>query len=899
MSPLVRKEIRLVLPYLGIAMLLAAVPQLAMGVETYYTYDPQNRSFFWAFGFGMVLLGLAPFGGEFSMGTFSSLMVQPIDRQRIWRLKILLTGIAALSAFVVFEGILAWRTNFQFAEWSRDFEMRYFPGHPLYEGLRWQGRLIWENFWHTSTAASVVLLVAIIGGFWTTLLFRQMGASLWIVILVPGVLGVALEPISHFFLPWMRDAIVFVMYAVYAVGGFLWARRMFERAEDSQWLGETIAVLSLKRARKEANVVSHRRKRVFGALVRKELQSHQISFLIAFALLVLHACTLIFRGVYKLPTHSELQLTLQAVPFLWLLMPWLMGCVAIAEERKLGTMEGQLCLPVTRRLQFLIKVVVVLSIGVVIGGIMPCVVELFGVGEGVPSELMPPAGSPLYSSPLFLETSSALFALQVGAVLIGLVSIFASSLTRNTLHALGAAVVFGMAWMFVFSKVNEASHGYGYTWWKGPLIFLIGGVFAVLATIALSFSNYKKLYTGGRIWLRNVVILFCTLVVAGIATAVVYQRPWELFMNVEPQHGTRVLSGAVRPTVAMPSGKICALLPDGRIWISTDYQMRELNQVQEPWNDAYFGNTWNGIVYVPHSGTFVGSNWVALAASDEGRDVDAVRSDGTLWSILSFADVTNARPNTLDWLHVAPNPRQIGADSDWKTVVALNYSFMAVKSNGTLWRWTDIPAYHYQQTPKRIGDDSDWEKVFSQRWGSVLIKRDGSVWMPPVGLDVGMSRFVRTSLKGEDWIALSGAHNTCLVLKRDGSLWHWRNDLYPMPQIVMSGRSRFEQYSYELNRSGRDSDWVAISGFPENLVAVKGGRIMKDGRVPFAQSLGRLSGYSDWLTIDTSHDQTIALAADGTLSMWFSMPRSRERYEWLARSRRPFLSLNILTSSKN
>ena len=43
------------------------------------------------------------------------------------------------------------------------------------------------------------------------------------------------------------------------------------------------------------------------------------------------------------------------MPFLWLLIPWLMGCVAIAEERKLGTMESQLCLPVNRRLQFAVK----------------------------------------------------------------------------------------------------------------------------------------------------------------------------------------------------------------------------------------------------------------------------------------------------------------------------------------------------------------------------------------------------------------------------------------------------------------------------------------------------------------------------------------------------------------
>ena len=92
---------------------------------------------------------------------------------------------------------------------------------------------------------------------------------------------------------------------------------------------------------------------------------------------------------------------------------------------------------------------------------------------------------------------------------------------------------------------------------------------------------------------------------------------------------------------------------------------------------------------------------------------------------------------------------------------------------------------------------------------------------------------------------------------------------------------------------------MAISGCAWGLVAVKGGRILKNGAVPFAQSLGRLSEYSDWLTVDAARDETIALAADGTLCMWVGMPNSRTRFETLARSRRPFLSLNILTSSKN
>jgi hypothetical protein len=42
---------------------------------------------------------------------------------------------------------------------------------------------------------------------------------------------------------------------------------------------------------------------------------------------------------------------------LWLGLPFLVGSAAVAEERKLGTLEGQLCLPTTRRTQFAVKLV--------------------------------------------------------------------------------------------------------------------------------------------------------------------------------------------------------------------------------------------------------------------------------------------------------------------------------------------------------------------------------------------------------------------------------------------------------------------------------------------------------------------------------------------------------------
>ncbi len=67
---------------------------------------------------------------------------------------------------------------------------------------------------------------------------------------------------------------------------------------------------------------------------------------------------------------------------LWLVMPVVVGSMAVAEERRLGVMEGQLCLPVSRRVQFVIKGVFTLFLGIFLGGVMPMLLEDIAAGLG-------------------------------------------------------------------------------------------------------------------------------------------------------------------------------------------------------------------------------------------------------------------------------------------------------------------------------------------------------------------------------------------------------------------------------------------------------------------------------------------------------------------------------------
>src|SRR6266481_3226417 len=68
---------------------------------------------------------------------------------------------------------------------------------------------------------------------------------------------------------------------------------------------------------------------------------------------------------------------LQVFGGIWLVVPLLAGCTSVAEERKLDTLQGQLCLPISSRVQFAIKLLFVL----VVGGVLSPL--LLGLAEGI------------------------------------------------------------------------------------------------------------------------------------------------------------------------------------------------------------------------------------------------------------------------------------------------------------------------------------------------------------------------------------------------------------------------------------------------------------------------------------------------------------------------------------
>jgi hypothetical protein len=230
------------------------------------------------------------------------------------------------------------------------------------------------------------------------------------------------------------------------------------------------------------------------------------------------------RKLWHLPPHSEMRFALETVPFLWLVMPWLIGSAAVAEERKLGTMGTEFSLPVARRLQFMGKFCVALLLGVALGGICPGVIERIGLMFNISSELIPVAQ---IHELQILSINIPGKLIQVGqihdlkimsmvAAAITVISFYASTLTRNALHALGAAVMFGGAFLGIFTWHNPDT--------QSLFSEVLKNCSPVLITLLLllAYSNFKSIDVDRQLWFRNISVLLVACAVMWILNAIFF-----------------------------------------------------------------------------------------------------------------------------------------------------------------------------------------------------------------------------------------------------------------------------------------------------------------------------------------------------------------------------------------
>ena len=856
MKTLIKKEIRLLLPAWITAMLLAIVPRLFVVLCAPDYSVPLSFFANLIVAAGLLFLGINSFGQELSCNTFSALLSQPMQRPRIWRIKVATLAIAFISV---------WITAFLIPLWQ----------FGVYQWDPWLHERPNPNFNGAVEFLTLSALVAFSGGLWTTLLLRQIAGAFWFTLLTPLAIILGISAVLQDWIAGGKSIEIFIVAGLllYSVAGFVLAWRLFMRAQDVQWAGSEVSLPRGKRTSKiSAGSLSFRPGHRFSALAWKEFQLHQGTYLIAAIVLVLHLTAWCIRKFHPPTLNPDLAFAFTGFWVLWLMMPLLIGATAIAEERRMGTLEPQFSFPVARGAQLFVKFCIALVLSLVLGALMPVLIE----------------GTKMLDHwPWIFVVAAAIF----------FVSFYASSLGRTTLQGIGVAILFALFIYFYeldFSLDFErpriafiANQHLGIV----LLAHYIGIPILLIAMAWLTISNIKHGNQNWKFWTRNIVTILAVFVCVPLLAREIYFRPWEVLCLSEPRGPVRITSPNQVKFVNNLDA-VCAILPDGRLWAGPIFYDLPHDSVPN-------------LSLTPDScrGQFIGgSNWVAVAADEFG--IVAVQSNGTLWAIPTDWSAAHAktRPATMT---------QIGADDDWAHVASQDTGFLLLKKDGSLWTWGTRPRWAPEGTaPVRVSNETNWTAVVSEPPLVYARNKDGYYWL----LD-GYHMIQETNLDRQ-WLSLQFNDDLSYVeVKTNGTLWYFKSSLpetaignhefeYLIPRSVLQAR-RFTPTSEQLGVSWKwkTAAFGAARGI-QSIMAIRSDDgtfwqfpiIWRGTRIQPAryelEKPTQIGSRSDWIALA----QGFALAGDGSIWVWD--PRQSE-YVWLAPSRRPTHMGNIFEEASN
>ncbi len=876
MNAFVKKEVRLLLPNLGFAAVLALA-------GLFFPNHPDNFLNSLTYFLSCIIcpavaamLALSSFGVEVSAGTFSNLLAQPVSRLKIWETKIALLAVALLAVAFL------WLISF--------FYSAFYSGQD-------HGIKDWLDLF---SIVSVTGLVIFSGGLWTVLLLRQVAAAFWFMLLVPGVLLAIVVALFGGESDAQTTAMSVSILGLYSLAGLFFARWLFLRAQDLQWSGGNIEMPELRGLARFKSAGAARIWRPRAALWRKEFLLHQSQYVMAFVLAVLHLGVLAVPHCYDLTKSRDLKYILEIFWGLWLVLPFLVGCAAVAEERKIGTLEGQLCLPVKRRTQFAIKMTVALLLSMLLGVVMPLVFEGTRIlpnahfdFDGLRAATFTPLDAGqilLWNAFATLNTLLPLLTLVGLAILIGGVSFYVSSLARNTLQSLAPAVLGVMLMGFLLVAA-------GIPWvrtfdfmWRGELAYFIAVPLVLLVLLGLAYANFQHVRTDRRLVGRNLLWFVAALVLGSVTTSAVYHRAWERLTPFEPAHGAARWSAANPARLRVWWAEPSVRLPDGRIW--TARFAADLNFLPVA---TLLGNVKVGL----EAATFYpGSNWVDVQRY--GREMIAVKTDGTLWLSEAPKPATKHRQYNLSaeeqsMRHLV----QFGTETNWVGAHPMYLSALLMKADGTLWRlgtnhfdekhqtWPGLRSF----TPYRLGADADWAKANEDYYLFTLQKTNGSIWtyLNDNNRNSGLKLL---EIEPEFSVAqlYDGSHgkfrSTTQIyhglsykvgIREDGTFRIWADErLHP--------QQHFYDWAPTDLQIGNSTNWVALAGGSEKVVTLKDdgtlwlwdfrdGPYYRHGREQPEQEVLKtvpvqLGSHSDWISISGSSGSLVALAADGSLWFW-------------------------------
>jgi hypothetical protein len=547
---------------------------------------------------------------------------------------------------------------------------------------------------------------------------------------------------------------------------------------------------------------------------------------------------------------------------LWLWLPVLLGCATVAEDRALGTLEGQLCLPVRRRTQFALKITVALGFAALFGAVAPLVLA----GEPMLQSLLPGGVARAGA----IGPHVPFIALLALSACMSLLSIYASSLSRGGFRALGPAAL-GFILIGIFCSFGMFPElVVGRRLWYGPIVFIVGLPLMAILLGLLAYWNYQHAGIDARVVRNNALGIVLSGGFVVMTTTAVYHRAWE-WNRSEAPHGPARITGRSLVSTDLWGG-VLGSVDGGRIWIATGGHVVD------------------------------GTNWASAAI--QGPCIAAAQNDGSLWLSRDVDWWEPLAPN------VAPQTKmeKYREEGGWTTIVPCaqtGLGFLLLKKDGTIWclnRAVDniIPARfqrgilpgrsvvsgRFKIGParlERLGHDSDWVAIYKTQFGNLCRKADGSVWRPtPSMYSSDKYRRDRFSVGGRTYVLLpvvpvapriknwveireDGFHQGLIGLRDDGAILEWRL------LGVWSGTPDKDIADLKPRMIGTGTNWVAIAANERDIASIK-----DDGslwRWTFDRgyknaSPHRVGGKTDWISVWAAPEGIFSLAADGGVWLW-------------------------------
>jgi hypothetical protein len=878
-NALVAKEIRMLLPAYVAALVLAVLPVWLLPNLPYrnLTTGPAFLVFC-AFGFGIVMLALSSFGREFGMNTFPLMLAQPLPRNRVWWTK---TGILACAITSIY---YVWVSS-----WSA-------------RNVGVENYAISSTWFEMLMAGGLAAVTIFAGGLFATLFLRQVAAAFWFTVFVPLAIGTVLQSME---IPGWLGCAAQVAYSLAAFMGAWW---LFYRAQEVGWTGGTIAFPGWRAG--DIARPGNRSRHPLSALVCKEIQLHQVGLAGMAGLFLLHLGAVLWRKHGGKSLNDTLKTGLDVFGGMWFLVPLLIGGTSVAEERKLGTMQSNLTLPVSRRVQFVVKLLTVL----LIGGLLSAV--LLWTAEGIGSALGANCGVEILKTPFTTEALSTLCWLFLGW---SLICFFGSTLVGGLIQSFAASVLTGAALCVSAALVtwlaSVLEEKFGIVLVSRSSLSSISLPSLVLTIALLSHRNFKDVSESWQLWRRNLLTFLCVSLGIVAVTSSLYNRAWE-FLMPEAAHGPARISATNPPKIESlnsEGSQMNVLMPDGKIWENSVHRVEV-----RIWFGFPLGGKW---VTRPGNHFRSGSNW--KDAFSNFRETVAIRDDGTLW--------VSEKPS-LTW-HLENERRvfetlktfplvQYGTETNWRSVVPNGWGTRTVvllKQDGTLWFWSPTAARIKEDTtnprpwpglrafePRRLGIGSNWNRIIAQGGGVHAWTDEGKHWIispadrnvqpPEVELAPGMvmDRWY-PNLDHFKFRSLAGVWNFEAGLDENGRLWTWAEQRKQPVRIGADSdwTSLACDNSRLVARKADGSLWAWVFGNPRKEWRLTGGYIM-DPKYLAILPPTRLGGHNDWLAVGNNQWYgVVSLAADGSLWQWWDRSLGNQDYEILRPSRRPSLIANI------